>query len=192
MQDPIVLFQEWLGLAEAGSRLARPRAFCLSTVDAAGNPDARFVDLKEVTAEGFVFSTSLVARKALAIAQQPKVAMTFWWEHVERQVRVAGAAVRVSEAEADALFRGRPRGAQLTSWVSKPSAELEDVAQLERRLREAERRFADTTVVRPEDWGGYRVSPERIEFLRFQENRLHHRTLFEREGSRWRSRLLQP
>jgi pyridoxamine 5'-phosphate oxidase len=192
MNEPIALFQQWLAQAEQDSRLSRPRVCCLSTVDEDGAPDARVVDLKGVTDAGFVFSTSLASRKARALASNPRAALTFWWDPVERQVRVAGVAARVAEVEADALFRGRPREAQLASWASRQGAELDDPASLDRALNDARQRFANITVPRPEDWGAFRVAPERIEFLRFQENRLHQRVLYLRDGSLWRTLQLQP
>ena len=178
--------------AERDGRLSRPRAFCLSTVDADGAPDARFVDLKEVTDAGFVFSTPLGSGKARALAANPHAALTFWWAPLERQVRVAGIARRVSDVEADDLFQGRSRDAQLASWASRQGAELRDAMWLDQKLNEVGERFAGATIQRPEDWGGFRVVPTRIEFLRFQENRLHHRTLFVRDSSLWQTLQLQP
>jgi pyridoxamine 5'-phosphate oxidase len=192
MNEPTSLFQEWLALAERDSRLSRPRVCCLSTVDVDAAPDARIVDLKEVTDAGFVFSTSLASRKAQALASNPRAAMTFWWDPIERQVRIFGVAERVSDVEADALFRGRSREAQLASWASRTGAELHDAASLEQQLSDARHRFDGVPVPRPEDWGGFRLSPERVEFLSFRENRLHRRVLFVREGSQWRNFQLQP
>jgi pyridoxamine 5'-phosphate oxidase len=190
--DPISLFREWLAHAEHDDRLARPRAFCLSTVDAEGAPDARFVDLKEVNDTGFIFSTPLGSGKARALAANPRAAMTFWWAPIERQVRVVGVAARVSDVEADELFRSRSRDAQLASWASRQGAELHDRALLDQKLGEARRRFVDAVITRPEGWGGFGIVPARIEFLRFQENRMHERTLFVRDGASWRTLRLQP
>ena len=101
-------------------------------------------------------------------------------------------ATRVSDVEADALFDGRPRDAQRASGASETSEELQEMAQLERRLDEMRERFTGAAVPRPNGWGGYRVVPDRVEFSRFQDNRLHHRTLYLKKGTDWRSTLLQP
>jgi len=186
------LFREWLALAERDERIARPRAFCLSTVDADGAPDARFVDLKEVTDAGFIFSSPLGSGKARALAANPRAALTFWWAPLERQVRVAGVARRVSDVEADELFRSRSRDAQLASWASQQGAELHDPASLDQRLGELRQRFSGADITRPEGWGGFSVVPSRIELLRFQESRLHERTLFVRADDAWRTLRLQP
>lgn len=187
----MVHFAEWLQDALEVPSLRYPKAFCLSTIDEAGYPDGRFVDLKEVGADGFVFGTHLESRKAAAINRDRRVSLTFWWEQLGRQVRIAGLARRTSDEVADRLFRDRPYDAQLVSIVSAQSRTIEDPARLERALEEARRREPDQ-VRRPAAWGAYRVRPERMEFLRFRDSRLHERTLYVRRGEDWAVRSLQP
>ncbi len=165
---------------------------CVSTVDEHGLPDGRFVDLKEVSGDGFVFGTHLDSRKSHALDLNPSVALTFWWDHIERQVRVVGRAQRVSDVEADALFSARSRDAQITSSGSQQSAPLQDPVQLEQRLSALRRRFTDMAVPRPDRWGGYRVIPSRMEFLTFLATRMHERVLFQRGVQGWERSLLQP
>ena len=165
---------------------------CLSTVDEHGVPEGRFVDLKELSDQGFIFGTHLDSPKARTVAANPHVALTFWWDHVERQVRVVGRAERLSDTAADALFATRPREAQITSWGSHQSDTLLDSMAFEQRLADARRRFADVDVPRPPHWGAYCVVPGRMEFLEFRASRIHIRTLFERDPTGWRRSLLQP
>ncbi len=188
--DPLVLFRAWWETSRTLSK--HPGAVCLSTVDIHGVPEGRFVDLKELSDDGFVFGTHLDSPKAQALAANPQVALTFWWDHVERQIRVVGRAERLSDDEADALFATRPREAQLTSWASQQSAPLLDATAFEQRLVDTRRRFAEVDVPRPQHWGAYRVVPARIEFLEFRASRIHIRTLFQREPAGWRRSLLQP
>jgi pyridoxamine 5'-phosphate oxidase len=190
--DPFLLFREWWEKSRTHSPSKHPGAVCLSTVDVHGVPEGRFVDLKELSEHGFVFGTHLYSPKGLALAANPHVALTFWWDHVERQVRVVGRAEQLSDAAADALFATRPREAQITSWGSQQSALLLDSTALEQRLTDIRRRFADADVPRPDHWGAYCVVPGRIEFLEFRASRTHIRTLFERDATGWRRSLLQP
>ncbi len=188
--DPIAQLAEWLEDAVRYSGLRYPRSFCLSTVDEHGQPDGRFVDLKEITPDGLVFGTHLESPKAAAMERDPRVSATFWWDALGRQVRVSGAASRVSDAVADRLFEGRPRDARLVSALSVQSRPLDDPAALESAVDEARRRPVGPE--RPATWGGYCIRPERVEFLRFTESRLHERLLFVRSGSKWAARYLQP
>jgi len=190
--DPLVRFRAWWETSCTASLSKHPGAFCLSTVDEHGVPEGRFVDLKEVSDQGFVFGTHLDSPKARALAANPHVGLTFWWDHVERQVRIVGRAERLSDAAADALFATRPREAQITSWGSQQSAPMLDSTAFEQRLTDARRRFADVDVPRPHHWGAYCVVPARIEFLEFRASRIHIRTLFERDPTGWRRSLLQP
>lgn len=190
--DPLALFQEWYQTARNTGALKHPGAVCLSTTNKDGQPSARFVDLKEVSETGFVFCTSLDSPKARDLVANPAAALTFWWDHTERQVRVIGNAMRISDASADRFFRTRSREAQITSWASGQSDFLLDAHQLAERFSELERRFANGVVPRPEHWGGFCIVPARIEFLTFHANRRHSRLVFERLGNGWRRHLLQP
>jgi pyridoxamine 5'-phosphate oxidase len=190
--DPLLLFRAWWETSRTASPSKHPSAVCLSTVDEHGVPEGRFVEVKELSDQGFVFGTHLDSPKAQALSANPHVALTFWWDHVERQVRVVGRAERLSDAAADAVFATRPRDAQITSWGSQQSAPLLDSTAFEQRLTDVRRRFADVDVPRPDHWGAYCVVPARIEFLEFRASRIHIRTLFERDATGWRRSLLQP
>lgn len=192
MVDPLSLFREWFALARDTHPGKHPRAVCVSTVAADGTPEGRIVDLKDVTAEGFLFSTQLDSNKARALAANARVALTFWWDHAGRQVRVTGRAARVPDAQADQFFDSRPRDAQLASWASRQSALLTDPAALEQRRARLREEFAGRAIPRPDYWGAFLVSPERIEFFTFQENRMHGRQLFRRSGAIWIEEWLQP
>jgi pyridoxamine 5'-phosphate oxidase len=192
MYDPMQLFHEWLSAAFAAGGLRHPRAVCVSTVDADGAPTARFVDLKEATASGFVFCARQDSPKGLALAANPHVALTFWWDPIERQVRVTGVAERITGSAADELFRSRSRESQLASVVCRQSAPLDDPAALLQRHEALRQQLAGRPIPRPESWGGYRVTPARIEFLTFRTNRLHERLLFTRTGDGWRQQWLEP
>ena len=191
-RDPLALFEEWFADARQHATGRHPAAVCVSTVDADGVPAGRFVDLKAVVDAGFIFCTQLDSDKGRAIEVNARVALTFWWDHVGRQVRVTGTAERVDDAEADAFFRQRSRDAQLASAVSQQSAPLGDLPGLEHRRAVLARRYAGVEIPRPANWGAYLVKPSRIEFLTFMENRMHLRRLFQRAGSTWTSSWLQP
>lgn len=188
--DPIALFREWLAEAVHHSPESQPTSFCLSTVDAEGRVDARFVDLKEVSGDGFVFGTHLESPKAKSMADSPRVSLTFWWPALHRQVRVAGSASRAADGIADRLFEARSREARAVSAVSAQSQPLPDPEALRARVDEAVRSGAP--IPRPRNWGAYCVRPERMEFLRFSESRLHERVLFVRDEDRWVQQQLQP
>jgi pyridoxamine 5'-phosphate oxidase len=188
--DPIELFQQWLVEARGTAGLSHPAAFCLSTVDERGDPDARYVDLKKVGDEGFLFGTRLDSPKARAIARNPRVAMTFWWDRLGRQVRIIGTAIRASSEEADALFQERSHGARVVSVVSTQSEPLADSAGLRERFENA---LSTAVPSRPEHWGAFWIQPVKIEFLRFEESRLHERRVYVRDdGERWVSGWLHP
>ncbi len=189
--DPLALFERWLGEAVAAG-LPEPNAMTLATTGPDGQPSARVVLLKGFDAEGFVFYTSYDSRKGRQLAERPRAALVFWWAALERQVRVEGAAERVPAAASDAYFARRPRGSRLGAWASDQSRPLPNRAALERRLAEAEARFAEGEVPRPEHWGGFRVRPARIEFWQGRPNRLHDRLEYVAGAGGWRVGRLAP
>lgn len=188
--DPVIQFQRWFAAAEAV--VPMPNRVALATAD--GGPSIRMVLLKGVGEEGFDFYTNRDSRKARELAANPRAALCFHWvEPHHRQVRVEGAVIEIGDAESDAYFATRPRDSQLGAWASHQGAVLPDRAALEEALEEAERRFEGKPVPRPPHWGGYRLSPERIELWEGQAGRLHDRFRYELEpGGGWRIERLAP
>jgi pyridoxamine 5'-phosphate oxidase len=172
--DPFEQFRLWLGDAHA-SGVMQPNAMVLSTVAADGVPDARVVLLKGFDERGLVFYTHRTSRKGRQLAAHPHAALTFFWDVLERQVRVQGLVEWTSEAESDEYFQSRPRGSQLGAIVSRQSEIIPDRGSLEDSLAELTERTGDEPLVRPETWGGYRVAPTEFEFWQGRTNRLHDR-----------------
>jgi pyridoxamine 5'-phosphate oxidase len=190
-QDPIGRFRESLSRAAAASSFDATAA-ALATVDARGQPSARIVLVKFVDARGFAFFTNRESRKGRELSANPRAALCFHWPSIGEQVRVEGEVALLGDGESDAYFATRPRESQIGAWASRQSMPLESRAALEAAARATEARFAGREVPRPPFWGGYVLHPERIEFWKSAEGRLHHRTVFERAGEGWSESLLNP
>jgi len=189
--DPIVQFGRWLATAvEEG--LLEPTAMTLATADAEGHPSARIVLLKGVDKRGFVFFTNYRSRKGRELVDNPHVALVFYWDRLERQVRVTGRAERAGEEESDAYFASRPRGSQLGAWVSPQSDVLADRAELDARGEDVAARFRDGPIPRPPAWGGVRVVPDAIEFWQGRRDRLHDRLRYRLTSEGWTVERLSP
>ncbi len=188
--DPITEFQNAIERARAHQVDTAP--VVLATSDAAGRPSARLVLLRGVDARGFVFFTNYNSRKGRELGGNPFAALCFYWASLDEQIRIEGRVERVSAEESDAYFAGRPRGSQLGAWASDQSEVLPSRESLEERYREVERRFEDRTVERPSFWGGFRLTPVRIEFWYGRPDRLHDRVVYVRDGSAWRIERLYP
>lgn len=172
--DPVVQWHRWYDDAvEAG--LPEPNAMSVATVDADGMPDARLVLVRDVTTTGLTFFGNYSSAKGRQIDGAPVAAAVFPWIGLHRQVRVRGTVERVSGADSGEYFASRPRGSQLGAWASAQSSPLDDRAQLERQVAEAEARFAGGDVPRPDHWGGWRIVPVAWEFWQGRPSRLHDR-----------------
>lgn len=188
--NPIRQFQLWFDEA-MGHELPLAEAMTLCTATTDGRPSARIVLLKGFAESGFVFYTNYRSRKARELDVNPFAALVFYWEPLERQVRVEGKVSRISVDESDKYFQTRPRESQLGAIASPQSEVIASREVLEQEFKELEEKYSDRRIERPSHWGGYRLVPERIEFWKGRPGRLHDRLLYElqADGSWKRSRL---
>jgi pyridoxamine 5'-phosphate oxidase len=189
--DPHALFADWFREARA-SAIYLPETMTLSTATADGAPSARQVLLKGHDARGFVFYTNYESRKAKELAVNPRCALTLHWAVLQRQVRIEGTAERTSAEESAAYFATRPRGSQLGAWASKQSEVLGAREDLDVTVAKFARTYEGKDVPLPPYWGGYRVTPVRIEFWQGRADRLHDRLRYERAGDGWTVKRLYP
>jgi pyridoxamine 5'-phosphate oxidase len=189
---PFDQFQTWMVEAEK-TEPKDPNAMIVATATPDGRPSARAILLKGVDDRGFVFYTNKESRKADELAANANVFLLFYWKSLGRQIRIEGTVEHVTDAEADAYYASRPRISRLGAWASQQSRPLPARSMLEERLAEAEKRYPDDDIPRPEYWSGYRVIPVLFEFWQDMPYRLHDRTVYRRaaDGS-WKQSKLFP
>jgi pyridoxamine 5'-phosphate oxidase len=187
--DPLRQFAAWFEDAGAAGVRA-PEAMALATATADGGPSVRMVLMKGFDERGFVFFTGYESRKGAELSANSRAALLFYWDPLGRQVRIEGPVERVAEAESDAYFASRPRGAQISATVSPQSRVVESRARLEAAAAELEARGGELR--RPPAWGGFRVAPESYEFWQHRANRLHDRLRYRRDGGAWTIERLGP
>lgn len=191
-EDPMELLATWLAEAHASGSLD-PTAMNLSTVRADGGPSSRMVLLKKMEAGKLLFFTSLNSRKARDISQNSEVAAHFFWPELERQVKIDGNAQAIDPGEADRYFQSRPFESRLSSWVSPQSEVIPDRQFLEKAFEEKRKEYPETDYIpRPPHWGGFAVTPHRIEFWQGGKHRLHDRMEYLLSEGHWTRVRLAP
>jgi pyridoxamine 5'-phosphate oxidase len=190
--NPMEQFRVWMEQARE-TELLEPNAVILATADAEGRPSTRTVLIKAFDERGFVFYTNYESRKARHIAQNPQVSLCFLWLPLERQVMVNGRAEKVSKTESLKYFMQRPLSSRIGAWASPQSQVISTRSILEEKFAEMRRRFSEGKVPLPDNWGGYRVIPESIEFWQGRRSRLHDRFRYSRQDDdQWQRVRLAP
>jgi pyridoxamine 5'-phosphate oxidase len=189
--DPIKQFAKWWDEA-VNSNIDEVNAFTLATVNAAGKPSARILLLKGFDVNGFVFFTNYNSDKGKELAVNSNAAIVFFWKELERQVRIEGTVIKVSEAESDTYFNSRPEGSRIGAWASPQSTVISERKILEDNVKKYEAQFAGKKIERPPHWGGYCLQPQLIEFWQGRPSRLHDRIQYTKEKDGWKIERLAP
>ncbi len=192
-QNPIEQFRNWFLEASENPSISEANAMAVSTMESDGCPRTRMVLLKSYTYEGFIFYTNYESRKGKAIEKNHKACLHFFWPNLERQIIIKADIERIAENLSDGYFHSRPKGSQLGAAVSPQSRVIPNREFLEEKLKDLEKKYENSEVPRPENWGGYIAKPYEIEFWQGRPNRLHDRIIYELiDGLDWKISRLAP
>ncbi|XP_034049444.1 pyridoxine-5'-phosphate oxidase [Thalassophryne amazonica] len=178
--DPIKQFSNWFDEAAKCPEIGEPNAMCIATATKDGRPSSRMVLLKGYSNEGFRFFTNYESRKGTELESNPYACLLFYWEPLNRQVRIEGEVERIPYQESCDYFHSRPKSNQIGAVVSKQSSPIPNRDYLRQKNTELEEKYKDTEVPMPECWGGYIVQPYSMEFWQGQTNRIHDRIVFKK------------
>mgnify|MGYP001313086082 FL=1 len=190
-KNPFKQFEIWFEEAKKIG-LKDPNAMNVASATKSGIPSSRMVLLKAYSEKGFIFYTNYTSRKSGEILDNPIVALNFFWDALERQIRIEGEIKKVEKEVSDAYFNSRSRLSQLGAHASNQSQVIENYEELTTKLNSFDEQFKDTDIPRPDHWGGFIVIPSSIEFWQGHDGRLHDRLKFEKENDNWVMKRLSP
>ena len=189
--DPVTQFQKWFEDA-LQAELPEPHAMTVSTVSQSSRPSSRIVLLRNFDADGFLFYTNYKSKKSGEGEQNPFVALNFFWQQIERQVRIEGKMEKITAQESDDYFASRPRESQIGAWASAQSQVISSRTELEEQVKIVTEKFENSEIPRPPHWGGLRVIPDYFEFWQGRPGRLHDRITYRMENGVWQISRLNP
>ncbi|MFC0819517.1 pyridoxamine 5'-phosphate oxidase [Moraxella marmotae] len=191
--QPFALFRTWFDEAVAAG-LPEPYAMSLATCGADNHPSVRIVLMRELTEQGIVFYTNYDSAKGQDIADNPNAEVLFFWQGLERQVRLSGQIVKVDAQKSAAYFAKRPRESQLGAWVSEPQSGVVDSREtMETKFAKLEQTYAaESSVPYPNFWGGYELIVQRVEFWQGRAGRMHDRMVYTKDADAWTIQRLLP
>tara|TARA_B100001057_G_C22638149_1_gene867127 strand:+ start:154 stop:795 length:642 start_codon:yes stop_codon:yes gene_type:complete len=189
--NPIEQFKHWFNKA-LKLNIKDVNAMVLSTVSSEGIPSGRVLLLKGINSLGFTFFTNYNSSKAKDISFNPSVSMTFFWPELEQQIRIYGKVTKLDAKDSDAYFDSRPKESQISALASDQSSKIDDRSNLENEIIRLKKLYKNSNVPRPEYWGGYLLSPIKIEFWQGRVSRLHDRFLYELVDGKWEIFRLAP
>lgn len=187
LDDPLALLAEWLEVAKQ-AKVVEPMAMNLATCTPEGLPSSRMVLLRGLD-YGLVFYTNYLSRKGIELDENPSAAICFWWSSLERQIRIEGSIERVSTSESDAYFHSRPTESQAAS-ASSPQSQI--IPNREGMEAQMEALLSQSSIERPDHWGGFRLVPTYFEFWQGRKARLHDRFAYIKQGEAWNIHRLAP
>ena len=191
MKDPFKKFKAWFKLVK-DKKIQDPTVFALATSDQKKQPHVRMVLLKYIHNDGFIFFTNLKSNKGKQFLKNNKLSMCFYWESIDRQIRVSGNGEIVENNQSDSYFESRPLGSKIGAWASKQSSEISSRSQLTKNIKFYEKKFENQTVPRPNYWVGIKIKPYEFEFWKQGKFRLHQREYYFLKAKKWQTRLLSP
>lgn len=190
--NPMEQLLDWQKEQQKQAKSEMPGLCCLSTIGEDDFPNARYVSLKEINDQGFIMTGPLQSMKGKELLSCSKTALTFWWKETGRQVRVQGEATQLSPQEADEIFVELTRDVQILCWASDQSAAIDDPEKLEEDYKKFDEQYQGMKIPRPENWGGFMITPLQIEFLDSPSDHLQTRELYTKVGKNWEKKYLQP
>ena len=192
LDDPMELFKIWMSEAEK-KEINDPNALSLATANENNEPSVRMILLKGLSQKGFIFYTNLNSPKSKDLKNNPKASMCFHWKSIQRQVRISGNILKVTDKEADNYFNSRPYESRIGAWASNQSEAMRGREELLKKIDEFKNKYSDPkNLPRPEHWSGWCLSPLTIEFWLGDKYRIHERLKYNKISNKWKKEILYP
>ena len=190
MNNPFELFESWYRQA---SYLDQYNAMSLATANKDSIPSVRIVLLKHHSKKGFTFYTNINSKKGSDLANNPYAEILFFWKELKKQIRITGKVEQASNDQSDIYFSSRTRNSQITTLISKQSKVIPDGQNLKTEHKKMEQDLLKIEEIpRPDFWLGFTLIPNKFEFWKEGQHRLHTRNQYKLVQDVWNMSIIYP
>ena len=189
-EEPYLLFKTKYDEAySAGQKVIE--AISISTFENKTNEvDSRFVNLKFVSENEFIFFSNYKSPKANSFITHNQIAALIYWSSINVQIRMKAKIRKMSNDYNQRYFENRSKKKNALAISSNQSKPINSYKQVIENYNKSLNN--DDLKKCPKFWGGYSFIPYYFEFWEGHESRLNKREIFEKVDSGWRHSFVQP
>ena len=166
-------------------------AICISSFDTKKKlVDSRFVNLKIIDNDKFIFFTNYDSPKSKQFEQHNQISATIYWQSINLQIRLKAVINKTTVDFNKKYFETRSSDKNALAISSNQSQSIESFEKVKEKfikIREA-KDLQDC----PDYWGGFEFKPFSIEFWEGNDFRLNKRNLYVLENGEWKHYFLEP
>ncbi len=152
--------------------------------------DARFVNLKYVDGNEFIFFTNYNSPKAQQFKSHQQITAVIFWASINVQIRIKANIKLKDDLYNDDHFRSRKREKNALAVSSMQSEEIESYDKVIENYEKIVKN--KKSLLRPEYWGGFSFEPYYFEFWQGHKNRINQRNVYELKDKNWKHKVIQP
>ena len=155
-----------------------------------GMVNARYVNLKFVDDDKFIFFTNYESPKSIEFNSHPQIAALIYWNSIHAQIRISASIMKTSVDFNKEYFQKRDRRKNALAISSKQSSLINSYEEVIKNFNNS-LKFDDLNEC-PNYWGGYALKPNYFEFWEGHDSRLNKREFFKLKDGKWINGFLEP
>lgn len=189
-EAPYILFKEKYNQS-INAHQKSIEAACISSYSKNNKEvNARFVNIKAIHNDNFIFFSNYNSSKAKDFESHSQVTALFYWNSINLQIRIKANIFKTSKEFNIEYFKKRDKKKNALAISSSQSQRIVSYKEV---LSNYDKTIKKNNLIKcPEYWGGYKFIPYYFEFWEGHDSRINKRDVYELNKEEWTHYLLQP